>query len=138
MKYLKEFDKFNESATTGKLNETGEWPSDLDWEYVKNNPDDVDEYTARIKGMADAMEEVKDILPDGFPFELEDVEGFDNYQGAYATVNINGNSYKVWETEEGFWIENYILDNTSDKGLRAGFQGNPSDIAEALVATETY
>jgi hypothetical protein len=139
MKYLKEFIKFNESVITNKLNETGEWPSNIDWQYVKDNPDVVDEYTSRIKDMADAMEEVKASLPDNFPFELKYVVGFDNYQGAYAIVKINGSSYKVWEMEENlFWIENYKLDNTSGEGLSAGFQGNTSDITDALIATETY
>jgi hypothetical protein len=143
MKYLKEFDKFNESISTDKLNETGEWPRDIDWDYVKDNPDDVDEYTSRIKGMADAMENLKDYLPDGFPFELKDVVGFDNYQGAYAIVVINGSTYSVWEaSEEGFgdifWIDGYKMDNTSGEGKKAGFQGTIDEIAEALIATESY
>jgi hypothetical protein len=141
MKYLKEFNKFNENVTTGKINETGEWPSDLDWQYVKDNPDDVDEYTSRIKYMADQMEDLKEILPEGFPFELINVEGFDNYQGAYATVKINDRNYKVWDAGEGIdelWIEDYKLDNTSEDNKRAGFQGNIHEISEALVATEKY
>jgi len=141
MKYVKDFGKFNESLSVGKLNETGEWPSDVDWEYVKNNPDDVDEYTSRIKYMADQMEELKEILPDGFPFELIDVRGFDNYQGAYATVEINGITYKVWEAGDGvgiLWIEGYKMDNTSGEDMRAGFQGTLDEIAEALIATESY
>ena len=58
------------------------------------------------------------------------------YQGPYATVDIKGTTYKVWTVGDGgenqLWIEDFPVDNTSEHGLRAGFQGNAFEVAEAI------
>lgn len=130
LKRLKTFESFVQ-----KLNETGEWASGLDWQYVKDHPEiaDRDDQAAWIKSLADSLEEVQNMLGDNIKMEIEDIKGFDNYQGPYANININGKHFKVWTMEfHDLWIEDFPIDNTSDDGNRPGFQGEPIDIAEAI------
>lgn len=119
-----------------KINETGEWNRDLDWQYIKDNPESVerDDQAAWIKALADSLEEVQNFLGDSVEMEIEDIRGFDNYQGPYAWVNINGKKFKVWTMEQrDLWIEDFPIDNTSDDSNNPGFQGEPIDVAEAIT-----
>ena len=119
-----------------KINETGEWSRGIDWQYVKDNPEstDRDDQAAWIKALADSLEEVQNFLGDGAKMEIEDIRGFDNYQGPYAWVNINGKKFKVWTMEyDDLWIEDFPIDNTSDDDKNPGFQGQPIDVADAIT-----
>jgi hypothetical protein len=103
-----------------KLNETGEWSGDEDdiaWmEALKN---EVEKISTATQGKV----------------KLIDIEGFDKYQGPYAIVDIDGKKYNIWTMEDQgqLWIEDYPVDNTSgEKDMRAGFQGNASEIIQML------
>lgn len=141
MKYIKKFESFEyKKEEVTKINETGEWPSDVDWEFLKNNRDlaDTDEFVAGIQYIEDLCSNIEDFLPENFPFEIVDIKGFDNYQGAYARVKINGKEYSIWGTDvQGqVWIENYKFDNTSSDDTRGGLQGFPEFVAEKIIETE--
>lgn len=127
LKHVKTFENF-------KINETGEWARDVDWEFVKNNPDADDEFSSWIRELEKLLNEVKQYLDDKSRLEIIDIEGFDKYQGPYAQVEIDGKNYEVWTTDEPYmlWIEDYPIDNTSEEGLRAGFKGEPIEIAQML------
>ena len=130
MKLVKLFEDYN------KINETCEWYADVDWDYVKDNPDADDDCSLWIKDLESKLNDVKSQLESEDALTIEDIEGFDMYQGPYATVDIKGTTYKVWTVGDGgenqLWIEDFPVDNTSEHGLRAGFQGNAFEVAEAI------
>jgi hypothetical protein len=129
MKYLKLWEQFK------AINETGEWDKDVDLQFVKDNPGADDEFSLTIKDMAERLDDLKELLNNPEIFLIKDIRGFDVYQGAYAIVSINGRNYKVWsvgENPDNFWIEDYIIDNTSEKGLRSGFEGDIYEISDML------
>jgi len=113
--------------------ETGEWSRDVDWDFVKNNPDDDSEEANWIKNMQSKLEEI-----DSEHFEILDIRGFDLYSGPYAIVNILGAKFYVWENDgDSFFIKHFPISNT-DEGENDGFKGYPyeiesmiNDIAEA-------
>lgn len=126
-KYVKTFESF-------KLNETGEWNRDVDWEFVKNNPDVDNEESNWIRGLELLLNDVVSDLDEASRLEIFDIKGFDKYQGPYAEVEIDGSAYNVWTIDEPdtLWIENFPVDNTSEEGLRSGFKGTPDEIAKML------
>jgi len=128
MKHVKLFEEYN------MVNETGEWSSGVDWDYVKENPDDDEECASWIRHLEKELLNIKELLNDENDLEIEDIEGFDMYQGPYAYVTIKGDRYKVWTIGEGenLWIENFIVDNTSGDGKRAGFEGSFDEIANEI------
>lgn len=104
----------------GTLNETGEWSDD-------------EEGNAWIEALRNELDLVQDMLAPGLYFIVKDVKGFDKYQGPYATIEINGDTYKVWTQEnDELWIEDFPLDNTSSEGSRGGFMGNSAEVADAI------
>jgi len=104
----------------GTLNETGEWSDD-------------EEGSAWIESLRGELEMVQNMLAPGLYFIVKDIKGFDKYQGPYATIEINGDTYKVWTQEnDELWIEDFPLDNTSSEGSRGGFMGNSAEVADAI------
>lgn len=134
MKYLKMFDNFSEDIkNTQHINETGEWDRDIDWEYVKNNPDDEDEFASWIRALEQSINNINDLLDDSHKIEIIDIKGFDKYQGPYANVKIMDNYYTIWTMEnDTLWIEDFVIDNTSEEGLRPGFHGTVDTIASTI------
>lgn len=105
--------KLNESI----LNETGEWVWDED-------------QSAWAKGLEDDVKIIENAVPG---FELIEVKGFDNYQGPYARVIINGKNYNIWTVgQDLLWIENFSVDNTSGDDKNPGFEGTVGDIIDML------
>ena len=106
------------------LRETGEW----------------DENDEELSLWKEALETaVKKIEKgSGGKLVLNSVEGFDKYQGPYANVTIEGKNYKIWTVGEadGLWIEEYPNDNTSEQGMRPGFEGNADDVIDMLIGVE--
>ncbi len=82
------------------------------------------------KGM---QEELKHIIEHTNNFKIVDIRLFDKYQGPYAIVQIKGKQYKIWADEGGkYWIDNFIIDNTSEEGLMPGFLGTIDKIIDTL------
>lgn len=120
-----------------KLNETGEWSKDVDWNYVKDNPDAKDDCSLWIKALEDDLMKIKDMLSTNIKLEINSIRGFDMYQGPYAWITINNgkiqDKFKVWTMEDiELWIEDFPIDNTSDDNNNAGFRGLPIDIADVI------
>lgn len=104
----------------GTLNETGEWSDD-------------EEGNAWIEALRNELDLVQDMLAPGLYFIVKNVKGFDKYQGPYATIEINEDTYKVWTQEnDELWIENFPVDNTSHEGAGKGFLGNAAAVADAI------
>ena len=124
MKYIKDF----------KIFETGEWSKDVDWDFVKENPDDESEEAMWIKSFEYKLNYLISLLDDENVFEIEDIRGFDMYQGPYGRVKIFNRKYKVVEIEhpyEGLFIFGFPVDN-SEEGNYDGYHGNEEDIANLL------
>jgi len=123
MKHIKNF----------KLFEAGEWACDVDWDYVKNNPDDDSEESGYIKAMENLLNEIIDFLDNKNVFKIVDIRGFDLYQGAYGIVKIFGRNYEIWGMDNyELWIEDFPIDNTSDDHNKPGFKGGTYEIYEML------
>lgn len=121
-KYVKTFESF----FANKVNETGEWNSEIDYEFIKNNPEEAskDDQGAMMLAMQEEAQTLVDELNHlKIDAELKDIVGFDNYQGCYALVSIKGSEYKLWAVEYDYWIEGFPLDNTGKDGKnKSGFQ----------------
>lgn len=103
----------------GSLNETGEWADD-------------EEGLAWIESLRNELDLIPGELNLGIKMTIDDVRGFDKYQGPYANITINGDNYKVWTTEnQKLWIENFPINN-SVEGQNPGFEGFPDQIADAI------
>lgn len=123
MKYIKNF----------TLYEAGEWSSDIDWQYVKDNPDDTSQEAALIRSLEDSLNYIKNELDNPEIFIIKDIRGFDMYQGPYAMVKIFDRTYKVWITDaDDLWIDDFPIDNCSDEGKKPGYEGMIYDIADML------
>ena len=90
------------------------------------------------KGLQEALEKIRDQVQDDF-FEIINISLFDKYQGPYATVRINGKTYKVWTMEyDELWIDGYPIDNTSDENNNPGFKGTWVDIVDVILELENF
>jgi len=120
--------------TQFKIFETGEWSSNVDWEFVKNNPGDDSEEANWIKDMEEKLTTIQnDIKLKEIPFEIVNIKGFDMYQGPYATIKIdNSDEYAVWFSSYNLWIEDFPIDNCSEKGKNPGFEGDIYDIINVI------
>jgi hypothetical protein len=104
----------------GSLNETGEWSDD-------------EEGLAWIESLKHELELIQSELNLGIKMSIDDVRGFDKYQGPFAEITINGDHYKVWTNEDrGLWVDNFPIDNRSSKGNKPGFEGFPDQVADAI------
>ena len=114
MKYLKEY----------KIFETGEWSSDVDWDFVKENPDNDSEEANWIRSMENKLNLVKNALEsEEVSFEIENIRGYDMYQGPYASVLIDKINYDtVW-----FGVEGELIFE------RSKLTGYENEIIEALI-----
>jgi hypothetical protein len=119
--------------TKFKLFETGEWSRDVNWQFVKDNPDNDSEEANWIKSFESKLKIIISHLKNPNIFKIIDINGRDMSQGPYATVKIFNRIYKIWTTpEDDLWIENFPIDNTSEEGQVSGFEGTPYDIARLL------
>jgi hypothetical protein len=104
----------------GSLNETGEWSGDEDDQ-------------AWMEALRNELDLIAGNLNMGVHMQIKGVHGFDKYQGPYAEIDINGDHYKVWTTEDNMlWIEGFPIDNTGGEGKRPGFEGFPDELADAI------
>lgn len=111
------------------INETGEWDRDVDWDYVKENPDDESEESLWMKLMWKELQEIEERTDS---FEILDIKGFDTYQGPYAIVKIFNRKYEIWNLQEDiYWIDDFPINNM-DEDQRPGFSGNPFEIISMI------
>lgn len=120
--------------TKFKLFESGEWDSEIDLQYVLDNPNCEEEECEYINAMKDDMTDIKNSLSDSSVLDINDIVGIDLYQGVQALITAFGYDYKVSYIDEYessvMWIENFPVDNTSEDGLKAGFAGGEDEIVE--------
>lgn len=113
-----------------KINETGEWSRDMDLQKVKGMTDDEigrDDEASWIKALWDTLEDIK---AQGVDLEVDDIKGFDKYQGPYAIVDFKKKGrYKVWTAEHD---ELFIEDWPSGNNDR-GFVGSTEEIVNILA-----
>ena len=119
MKYIKQF-------------ETGEWNKDVDWNYVKENPDDDSQEAGWIRYLDTQLEYIIDDLDDPKIFKIIDIKGRDMYQGPYASVKIFDKNYKICTLQDNnLWINNFPINN-SGPNEKPGFEGLWHDISDIL------
>ena len=119
--------------TKFKLFETGEWSRDVNWQFVKDNPDNDSEEANWIRKFEKKLQSVIDYLDNPDIFKIIDINGRDMYQGPYATVRIFNKTYKMWITQDDdLWIEKFPIDNTNEEGSLPGFEGTPYIITRLL------
>jgi len=128
MKHLKQY----------KIYEAGEWSRGINWEYVKENPDDDSEEASLIKYLEERLDYIISNLDDDNILKIDDIRGHDLYQGAYALVKIFGVRYTIWNTgaqsggsEDTLYIEGFPINNL-DEDSNPGFIGVPNDIYDLL------
>jgi len=129
MKYITKF----------KLFETGEWSSDVDWDYIKKNPDDKCAEAQMIKYLENQLDIISENLIDPKILEIIDIRGFDLNFGPYAMVKIFNRNYKIWildDNDNSLFIENFPI-NTNEGHDAAtigvlGYEGNTWDIEMML------
>ncbi len=123
--------------TKFKLFEAGEWSNYIDWQYTKDNPDDDSDESIWIRSFEKTLNTLISKLNDKSIFIINDIRGFDMYQGPYAIVTIFGKKYKICEINDddplpSLWIDNFPIDNTSEDDKLPGYQGSEYSIARLL------
>ena len=102
------------------LKETGEW----------------DENDSEMQDWLESLRQEVEKIENAFPekVKLNSIRGFDKYQGPYAIVKIGDGNHKIWTAENYpyLWIEDFPIDNTSDKDNNAGFMGTSENIIDML------
>ena len=121
---------------TFKLYEKEEWNKDIDWEYVKNNPDAYDSNSfevALIKDLNDKLYYLISHLDNDDILKIEDIRGEDLDYGAYAIVRIFGKTYTVTEiySENFLYIQGFPINNMNDN-TNYGYKGDIFEISELL------
>ena len=125
MKHLKKY----------KLFETGEWASDVDWQFVKDNPDDESEEAGSIRQMENILRtiEYEIEIESEIDFEITDIiRGYDLHSGPKGIIKINDDSYNFWNSENGFWIEDFSINNM-EVYQNPGFEGGVREIVDAII-----
>jgi len=85
-----------------------------------------------INYTTEKLEELKDCIGQD-DFGIEGVKYFDKYQGAYGLCRIINKTYKVWLLDDyKFFIEDFIIDNSSENGNKDGFEGDNYNIYDAV------
>jgi len=122
--------------TYKQLFETGEWSRGVDLDYVLENPDCESDECLMIKDLHEKVLLIKQNLNDDKIFIINDIRGFDIYQGPYANLKIFDKNYKMWIasdiSDDMLWIEDFPVDNTSQNGQNPGFMGYITEIANLL------
>jgi hypothetical protein len=121
-----------------KIYESGEWSKNIDWNYVKENPDDDSDEVLLIKYLEERLYYISSMLDNDNILEIIDIRGHDLYQGAYAMVNIFGKKYKIWNVgavsggvEDTLYIEGFPINNMNEDS-NPGFLGDTEEIYELL------
>ena len=110
MKNIKLFEDFDQ------VNETGEWNRDMDWQKVKGMSTEEIQNDEQATWISELDARLSMIQNEGGNFEINDIQGFDMYQGPYATIEYKGDKYKVWFAEhDELFIENWPQGN-NDRG----------------------
>ena len=89
------------------------------------------------KSMYNTLMYIEEEIDDKSRFQLKDVRLFDKYRGPYAMISVEGKTFKVWEEpteygDEGFWIDGFPIDNTSDGNSNPGYLGSSANILDLL------
>jgi len=121
MKYLKKF-------------ETGEWNREIDWQFIKNNPDDDSEESIWIQHLENDLNIIINNLDNPSIFKIINIKGMDLYQGPYAIVKIFGKNYRIWESQlykNELYIENFPITN-NNKYSNPNYSGDNESISQLL------
>lgn len=124
-----------------KLNETGEWPTDLDLRYVEEHPEDTSGNAKWIRFLKKKVDQIiTDVKEKGIEMSLLNIKGHDEESGPYAIVNIAGREFKIWDVRqqgdtyhENFFIEDFPIDNQEEEGNKPGFAGDVYDLIEGIL-----
>jgi len=119
-----------------KLNETGE--SNMDLKYVEDNPDNDTESAGWIRYLKSKVDQIIiGVNNADIKISLKDIRMFDRYTGPYATVNIEGKNFKIWDVRqdeyEKLFIEDFPFDNQSEDGNEPGFAGSVDVLIEGII-----
>jgi len=116
-----------------KIYETGEWSKDIDWNYVKNNPDDDSDEASLIKDLQNKIEEVVSLLDNDNIVEIINIRGFDLSQGAYAIVRIFNKNYRISEiySLDYLYIGKFPINNMDEDEI-PGYKGDVEEISDLL------
>jgi hypothetical protein len=116
-----------------KLYETGECNKKIDWNHVKNNPNDNNEESDMINYLEKKLRKIKHKLIDPKIFKIINIKVFDMYQGPYAIVKLFLKNYYVWTIGyNDLWIKNFPIDNTGSDESESGYKGNVLEIIDLL------
>jgi hypothetical protein len=106
-------------------------------EFVYDSEKYNEEDGSWIESMYDELCYIKERIDYDIEFIIKNIKVFDKYQGPYAIVTISGRDYEIWfNNDNGLWIENYRVDNTSAPGQNSGFEGRVDEILDIINQTE--
>lgn len=124
MKNIKLFENFD------RVNETGEWNRDMNWQKVKGMSADEIQNDEQADWIAALEAQLSMLQNEGVDLEIIDIKGYDMYQGPFATVEIKGKqgTFNIWTAEhDELFIEDWPNGNTD-----RGFVGTPEEIINEL------
>lgn len=92
------------------------------------------------KAWVDALESDLQYVADMAPMEINinGMRWFDQYQGPYGYFEIKHfRNWKAWSTEDGLFIENFVLEN-NDENESDGFIGSKDYLIDCLSRTDFH
>jgi len=122
-KKIKLFENFD-------VNEAGEWNKDMNWQKVKGMSNTEIENDEQANWIAALEAQLSMLQNEGVDLEIIDIQGYDMYQGPFATVEIKGKqgTFNIWTAEhDELFIEDWPNGNTD-----RGFVGTPEEIINEL------
>jgi len=116
-----------------KIYESSGWNKDINWKFVKENPDDKSDESSLIVALQERIEEVILKLDNDNILKIIDINGDDLDYGAYAIVSIFDEKYEITEvySEDKLFIDKFPINNM-DENDAPGYLGYPIDISDLL------
>jgi len=123
MKKIKLFENFD-------INEAGEWSKDMDWQKVKGMTEDEIQRDEQASWIDTLEKQLNMLKTEGIDLEINDIKGFDMYQGPYAIVEIKGKpgTFNIWTAEH----DELFIEDWPDGNTDRGFVGTPDEIIDLL------
>ena len=118
MKYLKKY----------KLFETGEWSSNVDWEFVKENPDNDSEEAEWIKAFAEDLKY--------FERSENTKEMIALCKSMIKNYNSTSNTYTFASTNKMLWLRNLKIWMDNDEEYQKWCDEN--NMADHKIASKKY
>ena len=84
------------------------------------------------EGLQNDLQTIESLVTPGLPFVIKGIKGGDEQGPPYAEIEIMGDQYKIWDSENGLWVEPVDVDNADEKLQNPFPLGDAKKIADEI------